>query len=167
MRKYILLILLAFVINVLASEYSQAAKVIDGSKESTIQAVNFDEPPFYMFTYDEFADLQSFQKDFYLEKFRVALAQVPALQNTTKENMKEAAEWADSWKQMQTKLYQFCGEKDSQKVCDDISDIRIQALDMFALHQSKADRQAASIEAEAKKKKQETKTQGLAQPPSL
>lgn len=166
MRKYILLVVLAFIINVLASEYSHAAKVLDGSKESTIQPVNFDVPPFYMFNYDEFSDLQSFQKDFYIEKFQLALAQVPALQNTTKENMKEAAEWAESWKQMQTKLYQFCGEKDSQKVCDDISDIRIQALDMFALHQTKADRKAASIEANAKKKK-EQKVQGLAQPPSL
>ena len=165
MTKYILLTVLIFVVNVLASEYSNAATIIDGTKESTLPKIDLSKPPFYMFSYEEFTDLQQEQKDFYLEKFQVALAQVPALQNTTKENLKDAAEWNETWDKMAIKLYEFCGEKDSQKVCDDISEIRLDALYMNG-NESKANREAASIAAEAKKKASQ-KTQGLAQPPSI
>jgi|GEM_PF-1791689 hypothetical protein len=152
MTKYILLTVLVFVINVLASEYSHAATGYDPSV-----------PPFYMMSYEEFGDLQQDQKDFYVEKFQVALAQVPALQNTTKKDIQEAAEWSSSWDRMGKKLYEFCGEKDSQKVCDNISDIRMQTFDIYA-RPNPAVREAASV---ANKTKSTPKVQGVAQPPSL
>lgn len=136
-----LFILFIFVLNMFIAEYSSAAKVIDATIKTGEDRINFDVPPFWMFTYDEFADLNQEQKDFYLEKFFPQLKDIPLLQEVTKSELNDAAEWAASWKDLQVKLYRYCQDKQAVKKCETIAETRIQALDLFS-NQSEANRKA-------------------------
>ncbi|MFS4460364.1 hypothetical protein [Bdellovibrio sp. HCB2-146] len=144
-----LFILFVFVLNMFIAEYSSAAKVIDASVKTDESRIDFNKPPFWMFTYDEFADLNQEQKDFYLEKFLSKLKDIPLLQEVTKTELNEAAEWAASWKDLQVKLYRYCQDKQALKKCENIADVRLQALDLFS-NQSEANRKANATQSGAK-----------------
>lgn len=113
-------------------ELSLAAKEILPSQEPDSSPINMSEPPFWMSSYDEFKDLQDSQKSYYLEKLLSAMEKVPALKTKTKEDLTEASEWYQSWNQIRKKIYEYCQDQTVLKTCEDIADIRLQALDMFA-----------------------------------
>jgi hypothetical protein len=158
MRKSILLILLAFIVNVLISDYSEAATVIDGSKESTLPAINYFEPPFYMLSYNTFSDLRDDQKEFFLQKFGAEVVKVPTLSTLTKEQLKEASQWAQSWQEIRRKVYEHCRDKGTEELCESLAEIRIQTFNMYS-NQKLENRIADEEEAAAKKAAAEKKSE--------
>nr|WP_295903293.1 hypothetical protein [uncultured Bdellovibrio sp.] len=117
--------------------------------------IDMSEPPFWMPSYEEFNDLQPAQKDFYLEKFMPLVAKVPGLEKLSKEKMKDATEWFQTWNSVRRKLYEACQDSSIHATCEEIADVRIDALNMFANQKQEnrlADREAAK-EKEKKKKK--------------
>lgn len=113
--------------------------------------INMSEPPFWMSSYDEFNDLQDDQKELYVKKLLPKLAGIPSLKETTKDQLKEASEWYQGWNSIRKKIYQYCLDTTVQTACEDIADVRLQALDMYA-NQKLENRRAAASEAKSKKK---------------
>lgn len=132
---------LAVIINIFAAGLAFASKEIFPSQESDSSPINMAEPPFWMSSYDEFNDLKKSQKDFYLENLLYALPRIPSLRGKTKEQLNEASEWYQSWNQIRKKVYEFCQDQSALKTCEEIADLRLQALDMFS-NQKKENRKA-------------------------
>lgn len=121
----LLIFLLSASINILFFHKAEAEQ----DQSSTI---DLSEPPFWMFSYDEFKDLQNDQKSFYLGQVESELKKIPTLNSLTKDGIKEASEWSEGWDIMQRKLYRACTEKSHQKTCERLADLRVQALDMHS-----------------------------------
>lgn len=145
-----LLILFTFVLNMVIVDYSFAATIIAADKKTDENPINFDEPPFWMPSYDEFADLDKEQKDYYLAHFLPQLKDVPLLNEVSKDQLQDASEWAASWKDLMVKVYRFCQDKSATKKCESISETRLEALDLNA-NQSESNRKARSVSSADKK----------------
>lgn len=118
-------------------------------------SINMAEPPFWLSSYDEFNDFQDDQKDLYVQKLLPKLAAIPALKETTKAQLKEASEWHQGWTSMRIKIYQYCLDKSTLPVCEDIESVRGEVLDLYS-HSGRegAEREPAEEkEAPAPKKK--------------
>ncbi|UOE99819.1 hypothetical protein [Bdellovibrio reynosensis] len=111
--------------------------------------IDMSAPPFWMSSYDEFKDLRADQKEFYLEKLQVSLKSIPGLEKTSKSKLEEAAEWYQTWNSIRRKLYQACQDKELVKECEQIADIRIQALDMYG-NQKLENRHAQGLDLDVK-----------------
>lgn len=111
--------------------------------------IDMSAPPFWMSSYDEFKDLRADQKEFYLQKLEGSLKTIPGLEKTSKEKLQEAAEWYQTWNSIRRKLYEACQDKDLSKECQEISQIRIQALDMYA-NQKLENRHAQGLDLDIK-----------------
>ncbi len=105
---------------------------VAGESESSTERIDMKGPPFWMSSYDEFNDLQPFQKEFYLEKLAPQLAKVPSLKKLTPGKLKDASEWYQDWGDIRRKLYVACSGKSLEKTCEDIAEIRIETLDLLA-----------------------------------
>lgn len=113
--------------------------------------VNLSEPPFWMPSYDEFNDLQSSQKEFYLEKILPKLNRIPSLKDTTKKQLHEASEWYQNWNNIRIKLYQYCLDSSVHGSCEDLAETRLQALELFS--NQKLENRKANEEEQIKKNK--------------
>ncbi|XGC81428.1 hypothetical protein ACES2L_02880 [Bdellovibrio bacteriovorus] len=111
--------------------------------------IDMSAPPFWMSSYDEFKDLRADQKEFYLQKLEVSLKAIPSLEKTSREKLNEAAEWYQTWNSIRRKLYEACQNKELLKECDQIAEIRLQALDMYA-NQKLENRHAQGIDLDIK-----------------
>ncbi|MFM6928318.1 MAG: hypothetical protein ACKOX6_07630 [Bdellovibrio sp.] len=125
-----------------------AAKDINAPGEE----LNMSEPPFWVSSYEEFQDLQKFQKDFYLEKLLPLLKEVPRLEPVSKKQLQEASEFFQEWNRIRKKIYEACQEKDMKKECRKIENIRLQALNL--LSNQKLENRKADEESEKVKKSQ-------------
>ncbi|WP_373998924.1 hypothetical protein [Bdellovibrio bacteriovorus] len=100
------------------------------AKAAESSEIDMSAPPFWMSSYEEFKDLREEQKKFYLEKLVQEFKKVDALDKVTLHELKEAAEWTPSWNTIRRKLYVACQEKEMEKTCEEIADLRIAALEM-------------------------------------
>ena len=126
------------------SVFSFSVFLIQNLQAEPEQSSNIDlsEPPFWMFSYDEFKDLQQDQKSFYLSHIETELKTVPSLKDVTKAGLSEASQWHEGWNIIQRKFYRACQEKDHQKTCERMENLRLQALEMHS-NQKKENRQAS------------------------
>lgn len=148
MKVFVVLSIFAQVFLVsLASTGNEGA--IKPSRDHSV--INMEEPPFWLSSFEEFSDLRESQKEFYLKKLDTALDKVPALKGTTIEDLATATKSAEKWGALRLKIYEFCAEKAQSKVCENISEIRLQALDMFA-NQKEENRKAAEKSSAPKRK---------------
>ncbi|KHD89787.1 MAG: hypothetical protein OM95_01575 [Bdellovibrio sp. ArHS] len=86
--------------------------------------------PFWMSSFEEFRDLREEQKKFYLEKLVQEFKKLSGLEKVTLHELKEAADWTPSWNTLRRKLYVACQDKEMEKTCEEIADVRIAALEM-------------------------------------
>lgn len=114
-----------------------AAKDVNAPGEE----INMSEPPFWVSSYEEFQDLQKFQKDFYLDKLYPHLKEIPQLEPVSKKELHEASEFYQEWNRIRKKIYVACQDKEMKKECSKIGHIRLQALD-FLSNQKLENRQA-------------------------
>lgn len=122
--------------------------------EARPDVIDMSVPPFWMFSYEEFSDMQQAQKDFYLEKFVPLAAKVPGLEKISKEKMKDATEWFQSWNILRRKIYESCKDPALSKTCESLADVRVDALNLFA--NQKQENRHADREAEKEKKKKKS-----------
>lgn len=121
-----------------------AAKDVNAPGEE----INMSEPPFWVSSYEEFQDLQKFQKDFYIEKLLPLLKEVPRLEPVSKKQLQEASEFFQEWNRIRKKIYEACQEKNMKKDCAKISDVRLQTLNLLAnqkLENRKADEESEKV----------------------
>lgn len=149
--------------------FTSQAKAADKSdKAEQAESIDMSEPPFYMSSYDEFHDLQPEQKELYLEKFLPLVnAKIPSLDKVSKEKLQEASEWHETWNSIRKKLYESCQDSNLTEACDQIADVRLQALNMFANQKEenrKADEEAAA--AKVPKKEEAAKAPASTSAPS-
>jgi len=123
-----------------------AAKDVNAPGEE----INMSEPPFWVSSYEEFQDLQSFQKDFYLEKLLPLLKEVPRLEPVSKKQLHEASEFFQEWNRIRRKIYEACQEKGMKKDVGKIENVRFQALNL--LSNQKMENRKAEEESEKVKK---------------
>lgn len=97
-------------------------------KDAMPEEINMSEPPFWMASYDEFKDLQKFQKDYYLEKLGPELRKVPSLEEISDSKIQEAGEWYRDWNIIMRKLYVACRDKSLEATCAKVAKVRIDAL---------------------------------------
>lgn len=135
----------------------QSAKAKDLSPDADLgPTINMAEPPFWLSSYDEFNDFQDDQKELYVKKLLPKLSAIPALKEMTKTQLQEASEWHQGWTSMRIKIYQYCLDKSTQPVCDDIESVRGEVLDMYSHSGREGAEREPAEEAEApspKKKK--------------
>lgn len=93
-------------------------------------SINFQEPPFWMMTYDEFHQLQDFQKDFYSRQLLLEVKKLGLLNSPKEAQMKEAGEWAESWLQIQTSVYRACQSQDNLKTCKKLASARLKTFEL-------------------------------------
>lgn len=115
------------------------------------ESIDMNEPPFYMSSYDEFADLQQDQKDLYLQKLLTLKEKIPSLDYVNKEKLAEGSEWYATWDGMRKKLYYSCQEKELLPACEEFADLRIEVLNLHA-NQKEENRNAAAAAQTAKTK---------------
>lgn len=134
--------------NSLSPRPGNAAKDINAPGEE----INMSEPPFWVSSYEEFQDLQKFQKDFYLEKLLPHLKEVPRLEPVSKKQLQEASEFFQEWNRIRKKIYEACQEKNMKTECAKIEEIRLQALNLLS-NQKLENRQADHESEKVKKSK--------------
>ncbi len=148
-RNSLVVLALIFIsISSLAQEVDLASSVVPAAPSDEI---NMSEPPFWMSSYDEFNDLQPVQKEFYLEKLLPYLSEIPGLDPVSKKQLLEASEWHQGWNHIRKKVYMSCQDKERQKTCEEIADIRLQALDILS-NQKEENRKANDYAKEEKSK---------------
>lgn len=146
MRASILIVVA--VLGLLTTGFTSIAKAED--REARPEKIDMTAPPFWMSSYEEFNDLRPDQKEFYLEKLLPVAGKVPGLEKLTKEKLKEASEWYQSWNSLRRKLYEAChGNSSLSATCEQAADVRIAAINMYA-NQKQENRHAERAE---KKKK--------------
>lgn len=97
-----------------------------------ISIVDMSEPPFWMSSYDEFNDLQTEQKDFYLEQLKKELIKFPKTAGVSSQTWEDAGDWYRSWGSIRVKVYQSCLNPEFRAQCDKLADLRVETLDFFA-----------------------------------
>ncbi|QLY25648.1 hypothetical protein [Bdellovibrio sp. KM01] len=148
-RNSLIVLALVFIsISSLAEEVDMASSVVPAPPSDEI---NMSEPPFWMSSYDEFHDLQSVQKEFYLEKLLPYLSGIPGLNPVSKKQLLEASEWYQGWNHIRKKVYVSCQDKERIKTCEEIANIRLQALDILS-NQKEENRKANEYAKEEKSK---------------
>ncbi|MDG0816916.1 hypothetical protein [Bdellovibrio svalbardensis] len=148
MRLSTFTLLLAFCL--LSLGLTSFAKASENVEQS--ESIDMSEPPFYMSSYDEFHDLQPEQKEFYLEKFLPLVnTKIPSLEKVSKEKLQEASEWHETWNSLRKKLYESCQDSSLKDSCEQIAEVRIKALNLFA-NQKEENRKADEEEEAAAKK---------------
>ncbi|MBO9665552.1 MAG: hypothetical protein J7501_01905 [Bdellovibrio sp.] len=148
----VLVIALAFSLTSFAEEVAAPPGAAAKDKEAPGEQIDMSEPPYWMFSYEEFHDLQQMQKDLYMEKLLPNLAKVPRLDPVSKKELEDAGEWFQSWNRIQRKVYEACQDKEMLVTCEELSDIRLEALDMLS-NKKLENRKADEIEAKSKKPK--------------
>lgn len=123
--------------------------------EAKPDIIDMSEPPFWMSSYEEFSDLQADQKEFYLDKFFPLSVKLPGLEKLSKEKLKDATEWFQSWNSLRRKVYEACREPGLNAACEEIADVRISALSMHANQKQENRRADREVAKEKKKKKSE------------
>lgn len=113
--------------------------------------INFQEPPYWMFSYDEFQGLRDEQKKTYLEGFLKLAKKLPATSTLTKKDLDEAGVWDESWENLMTKVYRDCATKEAQALCDDIAEVRMDVLRAYG--NKKLENRAAAEATESKTSK--------------
>lgn len=93
--------------------------------------IDYSAPPFWLASYDEFKNLKQQQKAFYLGKLYPEFNKIPALKATTRGALIESSRVSDQWLEIRKKLYEYCADKSVVKTCDEIADLRVQALNYF------------------------------------
>lgn len=94
--------------------------------------INMSKPPFWLSSYDEFNDFQEDQKEHYVEELLPKLSAIPNLKEMSKAQLQEASEWYQGWNSMRVKIYQYCLDKSTKPVCEDIGNVRIEVLEMHS-----------------------------------
>lgn len=135
------------------SAYAEKIELSSVVAPAASDEINMSEPPFWMSSYEEFKDLQQFQKDLYLEKLQPYLSKIPALDPVSKKQLLDATEWYQDWNRIRARVYRACQDKEMLKTCEEIADIRLQALDLLS-NQKEENRKAneSSKPPEPKKK---------------
>jgi hypothetical protein len=128
LKHLIISSLLLLSLSAFAEETELSSVVAPASSDE----INMSEPPFWMSSYEEFKDLQQFQKDLYLEKLLPYLSKIPALDPVTKKQLQDATEWYQDWNRIRVRVYRACQDKEMLKTCEEIADIRLQALDLLS-----------------------------------
>lgn len=93
-------------------------------------SINLSEPPFWMPSYDEFHDLQGFQKDFYLSNFLVRVKALGLLKSPSKRELSEAAEWHEAWAQIRLQVYKTCLDEKNLRACEKLADVRLKTFEL-------------------------------------
>lgn len=122
------------------------AQPVTGRSANEPSSVNFEEPPFIMFSYDEFSDVRDVQKKAYLESFMKKVTRLPSLETLKPAQLEEASVWEESWVALMEKTYSDCQLKENDAVCRDLTQIRLDVLDLYA-NQKLENREAAAAQA--------------------
>lgn len=109
---------------------------------------NFSEPPFWLFSYEEFTDMQANQKKLYLRELMPLLKKVPEFKKIKESSVASWSANKTDWEEMMDKVYKHCSQKSAPKYCEKMADIRLKAINMEA-NQSEENRKA-EVEAEKK-----------------
>jgi hypothetical protein len=152
-NSLIVVALLLISITSLAEEVDMSSSVAPAQASDEI---NMSEPPFWMSSYDEFNDLQPIQKELYLEKLLPYLSEIPGLDPVSKKQLMESSEWHQGWNHIRKKVYMSCQDKERLKTCEEIADIRLQALDLLS-NQKEENRKANDYSKEVKSKEDKKK----------
>jgi hypothetical protein len=102
----------------------------DKDPEAVAQEIDFSEPPFWMFTYDEYSDLQEPQKKFYLENAGPAIRKIDGLENILQSKLDEAPEWYKSWDGIAKQVYIACRNEKLNGACKELAAVRVSTLKM-------------------------------------
>lgn len=97
--------------------------------------IDMSKPPFWLSSYDEMNRLRKSQKAFLVGKLDPIFESVPALKAYTKEKLQEALKDPDLWSEMRLKVYIYCADAPALKTCENLADIRLQAIDFDAITQ--------------------------------
>lgn len=119
--------LLVFLL-IFAFSNSFAEGKVEKDPEALPEAIDFSEPPFWMFTYDEFSDLQPFQKKYYIEKALPAIRKIEGMEDLASARWMEASEWYKTWDAIAKQVYVACRTKKLESRCRDLASIRKEAL---------------------------------------
>lgn len=117
--------------------------------------LDMSEPPFYMPSYDEFKNLQSDQKQFYLDKVLPLAKDLPNLGKLNKSQLDEASEWYEGWGDIRKKIYLSCQDdkdKENEATCEKLIDLRVDAINLKA-NQKEENRDAEEKALAAKESK--------------
>ena len=109
----------------------------------------FAEPPFWMMSYDEFKDVTPAQQDYYLKELFPKISKLPTLHGIKPATFLEGADWAATWDSTMEKVYKACDAKENAQLCDDVAEVRGQALEMAGTPKLE-NRQAAEEDAAEK-----------------
>lgn len=120
-----------------------------GSAHAGDNKERFAEPPFWMMSYDEFKDVTPAQQDYYLKEVFPKISKLSTLHGVKATTFLEGADWAATWDMTMSKVYKACDAKENASLCDDIAEVRGQALEMAGT-QKLENRQAAEEDAAEK-----------------
>lgn len=124
------------------------------------QKIDFDSPPFWMPSYDEYLDWQTEQKRYYEREFTTLAQKFENLKSLREQKVLEAGESEETWQYLMRKVYKEClgdNAKANQKLCAAIADVRIKALELNAAGKSVEAQQAQDEELKALESKKRAK----------
>lgn len=123
-----------------ADEQSEEAKTaVDETETSDNTKINFSEPPYWMMSFDEISDMPWHQKDYYFKKLNPALQKIPELKGLKKNKLKNWVADRNDWEKLMTTVYEECSDKDSEKLCKILENIRIDAIEREGIKQNSKD----------------------------
>jgi len=120
--KTVLFVFTIFMVSMMVSIEALAKDVRDMS-----------EPPFIMSSYDEFNDMQTEQKEAYLKALELNFKAIAPLKENDSKKLEEASEWYPSWNHIRKVVYDYCEEKEAEKNCEKLMDIRVKILSNYAM----------------------------------
>lgn len=135
MNKFILA--LFTMIHLGAAQLVFAEKAAPSAPVQSVASIDMENPPFWLFSFEEFSDLQEEQKSFYITNLHSKLSKVPSLKQKTKVQLSDALQTENSWDQIRRKVYEFCQKKSALKTCEGLADVRLQALDIRSVKPTK------------------------------
>lgn len=118
---------LGFSVLVLFSQ-SVNTQALQGSKKYLAEMSG---PPFWMSAYEEFKNFRKEQKDFYLKSLKANYKRIPDLINVTDKSWEVAIEDKKAWDDLRRKLYVACQNPGFNKVCRQIAENRIEAINLY------------------------------------
>lgn len=121
--RYLFILLLCLV-----APLSAFSSQVEKDPEALPEEVDFSEPPFWMFTYDEFSDLQGFQKRYYVKNAGPAIRKIEGLESVSQEKWQEASEWYKTWDHIARRVYIACRSPKLEKSCKALASVRKEAL---------------------------------------
>lgn len=100
------------------------------STNSMAASPKLNEPPFWMPCFEEFHDLQTFQKKYYLRNFLRQVTELKTVKTPSAAKMQEAADWDVAWDEIREKVYKACDDRKNHKACVDLAEIRLKTFEI-------------------------------------